>query len=127
MTISGAAEGARFRSKALCWFGTISYGLYLVHQPIAGLLHGFVFGGRPDVATPAQILLSLVALALSVLVAALSWKFLERPLIEFSHRRRYDRSGCRRSPPCPAIPSHLRGKPRLTTSREQLSNQRLLR
>src|SRR5436190_12544834 len=37
LTVSGAAEGARFRSKALCWFGTISYGLYLVHQPIAGL------------------------------------------------------------------------------------------
>jgi peptidoglycan/LPS O-acetylase OafA/YrhL len=35
--IRDAAEGARFRSKALWWFGTISYGLYLVHQPIAGL------------------------------------------------------------------------------------------
>jgi peptidoglycan/LPS O-acetylase OafA/YrhL len=60
-----------------------------------------VFGGRPDVATPAQILLSLVALALSVLVAALSWKFLERPLIEFSHRRRYDPE---RLPAVPAMP-----------------------
>src|SRR4029077_758958 len=86
-----SAESARFRSKTLCWFGRISYGLYLVHQPIAGLLHGFVLGARPDVATPEQILVTLGALALSVAVAALSWKFLERPLIEFGHRWRYDR------------------------------------
>jgi len=91
LMISGSAESARFRSKTLCWFGRISYGLYLVHQPIAGLLHGFVLGARPDVATPGQILVTLGALALSVAVAALSWKFLESPLIEFGHRWRYDR------------------------------------
>jgi len=62
-----------------------------VHQPIAGLAHGFVLGARPDVATPGQILVTMGALALSVAVAALSWKFLERPLIEFGHRWRYDR------------------------------------
>jgi peptidoglycan/LPS O-acetylase OafA/YrhL len=91
LTVSGAAEGARFRSKALCRFGTISYGLYLVHQPIAGLLHGFVLGARPDVGTPAQILVTLVALGLSFGVAALSWRFMERPLIQFGHRWRYER------------------------------------
>ena len=101
LTVSGAAEGARFRSKALCRLGTISYGLYLVHQPVAGLLHGFVLGGRPDVANPAQILVTLVALALSVAFAALSWRFLERPLIEFGHRWRYERE---RLPAARAMP-----------------------
>jgi peptidoglycan/LPS O-acetylase OafA/YrhL len=59
LMISGSAESARFRSKTLCWFGRISYGLYLVHQPIAGLAHGFVLGARPDVATPGQILVTM--------------------------------------------------------------------
>ena len=99
--MSGTAEGARFRSKALCRLGTISYGLYLVHQPVAGLLHGFVLGGRPDVVNPAQILVTLVALALSVAFAALSWRFLERPLIEFGHRWRYERE---RLPAARAMP-----------------------
>jgi peptidoglycan/LPS O-acetylase OafA/YrhL len=92
LVISGAIEGARFRSKTLCWFGTISYGLYLVHQPIAGLLHGFVLGNRPDIATPLQVLLSMTALALSIAVASVSWRFLERPLVELGHRWRYDQA-----------------------------------
>ena len=92
LTISGTVEGARFRSRILCYFGTISYGLYLVHQPIAGLLHGFLLDGRPDVATTAQILVTLGALTLSIIVASISWKFFERPLVKLGHRWRYGRA-----------------------------------
>jgi peptidoglycan/LPS O-acetylase OafA/YrhL len=60
-----------------------------------------VLGGRPDVANPAQILVTLVALGLSLGIAALSRKFLERPLIEFGHRWRYERE---RLPAVRAIP-----------------------
>ena len=31
--------------------GTISYGLYLVHQPVAGVVHALILGTPPDIAT----------------------------------------------------------------------------
>jgi peptidoglycan/LPS O-acetylase OafA/YrhL len=87
--VRGAPEGRRLRSPALAFLGTISYGLYLVHQPIAGLLHGLILDRRPDIGTPAQLAVTLLALAVSVAVAWLSWRMLEAPLVRFGRRWRY--------------------------------------
>ncbi len=76
-------------SRPLKFFGTISYGLYLVHQPILVMLHGFVFGTSPDIETLPQILLTLSALPLSVAIAWLSWTFFESKIVSFGHRFKY--------------------------------------
>lgn len=89
----GAPEGRRYRSPVLRYFGRISYGLYLVHQPISGLLHGLLLNDAPDVGTLPQIGVSLSAFAISVGVAALSWKFLEQPILEYVRDRRDVASG----------------------------------
>jgi peptidoglycan/LPS O-acetylase OafA/YrhL len=86
---SGAPEGARFRSRALCRLGRISYGLYLIHQPVSGLMHGMILGGEPDIATFRQVAVTLAALAVSVALAALSWRFFESPLVGLGHRWGY--------------------------------------
>jgi len=89
LIISGAPEGARFRGKYVRFFGSISYGLYLVHQPIAGIMHAAILNGRPDIATLAQLVVTIGAAGMSIAVAYLSWAYFERPLVEIGHRWAY--------------------------------------
>ncbi len=77
----GAPEGRRYRSPVLMSVGRISYGLYLVHQPISGLLHGVILDSVPDVGSLPQIGVTLLAFATSVAVAAASWKWLEQLIL----------------------------------------------
>jgi peptidoglycan/LPS O-acetylase OafA/YrhL len=77
----GSPEGQRYRSPLLRYFGQISYALYLVHQPISGLLHGILLDSTPDVGSLPQLAVTLLAFAASVGVAAASWKWLERPIL----------------------------------------------
>ena len=42
--------------------GTISYGLYLIHQPVAGVMHGLILDARPDIATVPQVIVTFAAL-----------------------------------------------------------------
>jgi peptidoglycan/LPS O-acetylase OafA/YrhL len=79
----GAREGRRYRSRVLGYFGRISYALYLVHQPIAGLLHGLLLQGKPDIATIPQIMVTALAFAMSVAVASASWTWLEQPILRW--------------------------------------------
>jgi peptidoglycan/LPS O-acetylase OafA/YrhL len=88
--INGAPEGRRYAGPLLRWFGQISLALYLVHQPISGLLHGLILNGRPDVQTPAQIAVSLLAAALSIAAAACSWSWLEAPILNWAHGFRFE-------------------------------------
>jgi peptidoglycan/LPS O-acetylase OafA/YrhL len=76
--VNGAPEARRWRSPVLIYFGKISYAFYLVHQGMAGLLHGLILNATPDVETPAQIAVTILAWLLSVGVAALSWEFFEK-------------------------------------------------
>jgi peptidoglycan/LPS O-acetylase OafA/YrhL len=72
------------------FFGSISYGLYLVHQPVAGAMHGLIFGGRPDIGSPAQVAVTLAAMLASIGIAWGSWKFFEAPLLRLGKRLQYD-------------------------------------
>jgi peptidoglycan/LPS O-acetylase OafA/YrhL len=92
LVADGSHEAARFRSPVLCSVGTISYCLYLVHQPIAGILHGLILGSAPDTGTPAQLAVTLLALATSIALAWLSWVFFERPLLRIGRRWTFERA-----------------------------------
>lgn len=87
--VNGAPEARHFRSRVLGWFGSISYALYLVHQPIAGVLHGVLLGGAPDVGNGAQISVTLLSTAVSVGFAAGSWKWLEGPVLSRARAYRF--------------------------------------
>ena len=60
------------------WVGKVSYGLYLWHFPIYRMLLSFDLDGG---------LLLLVGLSMTVPVAAMSYHFLERPLLNWSKTR----------------------------------------
>jgi peptidoglycan/LPS O-acetylase OafA/YrhL len=77
------------RSVGWRFFGSISYGLYLVHQPVAGAMHGLILGGRPDIATLPQLAVTIAATATSIGIALASWTFIESPLVRLGRRSRY--------------------------------------
>ena len=78
--VRGAPEAARFRSPVLRFFGTTSYAVYLTHMPVLGLMHGFVLGAKPDVATPAQWAVTAAALPVCVAVGWLLTRVIEAPI-----------------------------------------------
>jgi peptidoglycan/LPS O-acetylase OafA/YrhL len=84
----GAPEGTRYRSPVLRYFGQISYALYLVHQPISGLLHGLLLDGAPDIGTSAQWAVTLLSVLVSIAVAATSWHWLEAPILNWARAYR---------------------------------------
>jgi peptidoglycan/LPS O-acetylase OafA/YrhL len=89
LVVSGASEGRRFRSPTLRFFGRISYALYLIHQPVAGILHSLILGSRPDIGTLAQAGVTVAALAASIGIAYASWIFFESPLIRVGRHWSY--------------------------------------
>lgn len=71
-----------FRSKVLIYLGKISYGLYVIHE-FAHLLAKQIF----PAATPLPVVgQSCLALALTILLAAASYRWLESPFLRLKER-----------------------------------------
>jgi len=79
-------------SAFLQQLGMISYGVYLLHQPVSGLLHGCFFGKNPAMNDGSGALVTLLALVLTIVLAKLSFTFFEKPLIGLGHRLHYKKS-----------------------------------
>lgn len=78
--------GFRFlRWKALTYTGLISYGLYLMHQPLNLALH-YVLRWRDW----KDMRLAAVSFVAVYLAAALSWHWFEKRFVLFGHRFRYE-------------------------------------
>ena len=77
---------AIFRWKWFTKLGTISYCTYLIHNPINFLCHYFILHARPQFSNWGSIGTTFVALSLTLVLASLSWRYFERPLIDRGHR-----------------------------------------
>jgi len=73
----------------LRWLGGIAYGSYLLHQAIQGALFGYFWGHHPLITDAYTFLSALAGLALTLVLARLSWRYFESPLIRFGHRSNY--------------------------------------
>jgi peptidoglycan/LPS O-acetylase OafA/YrhL len=86
---AGRPRLAALRNRGLVYLGQISYGLYLYHlivyRALDEVLPGLGLGGRG----PADA----IKLGGSVVVAALSWRFLERPILALKERFAYQAAG----------------------------------
>jgi peptidoglycan/LPS O-acetylase OafA/YrhL len=72
------------RWKALTYTGLISYGLYLMHQPLNWAMHmAFRWKNWKDVR------LAMVSFVVVYIIAALSWEWFEKRLVRFGHRFQY--------------------------------------
>jgi peptidoglycan/LPS O-acetylase OafA/YrhL len=78
------------RFKSLGWLGGIAYGAYLVHQFVLGMAFGYIGRRYPEITDGPTFLTALVALASTLVIARLSWRYFESPLIRFGHRSRYE-------------------------------------
>lgn len=80
--VGGGPEGAWLANPWLRRAGVISYMLYLIHQPVNGLMHGLILGARPDIATAQQIAVTGLSVAVSIALSALSWRLVEGPILK---------------------------------------------
>jgi peptidoglycan/LPS O-acetylase OafA/YrhL len=96
MALSIPAVTRLFSSKILVVLGKYSYGLYLIHLPVALYLRDSVFGPArwPRIGGSlvlGQLLFHLLAGALSLALAWLSWRLLEEPILRLKKHFRYAR------------------------------------
>jgi peptidoglycan/LPS O-acetylase OafA/YrhL len=72
-----------FRQKALVFLGSVSYGVYLIHQPIAGLIYLEFRNKAPSIELAQDASLTLLCLVVTLVLAQLSLKYFESPMIAY--------------------------------------------
>jgi len=82
---------ALLQQRWLVQFGTISYGVYLLHQPVAGVLHGLLRHQTPRIANVADALTTLLAVACTSGISTASERWIERPIVLAGQRTSYGR------------------------------------
>lgn len=82
-----SAFAAIFRSRTICAVGTVAYGLYIFHVGVNYLVHAIWLRATPELSTIPSAACSAAALAITVLLAAASWRYFEGPLMRRAHSR----------------------------------------
>jgi peptidoglycan/LPS O-acetylase OafA/YrhL len=89
MLVKRAPEARRFHSRILRFFGDISYSVYLTHLAVLGLMHGLILNAAPDTATPAQILVTLAAVPVTIAIGWIMTRTLEQPITAWGRSFRW--------------------------------------
>jgi peptidoglycan/LPS O-acetylase OafA/YrhL len=93
--VLAVTDNRSFLGRALRWrwlmgLGTIAYCVYLIHLPVYFATFGLILHkADPRLATFADLAVSLLALALTIGIAKISWRFFEKPLVRFGHSLHY--------------------------------------
>jgi peptidoglycan/LPS O-acetylase OafA/YrhL len=84
LLLAMVSEGGRtqklLRRPSLVWLGTISYAVYLIHQPVSAALHGTLRDQQPRIREPVDALVTLLALVCTLLLAALLTRWIDLPI-----------------------------------------------
>jgi peptidoglycan/LPS O-acetylase OafA/YrhL len=78
-----------FRTRLLRHFGLIAYGMFLMHMAMNSLAHGLMLGKSAEIKNLSDVAVTAVAFLVTWLLAALSWKFFEQPIVGWGHSFRY--------------------------------------
>ena len=78
-------------SRFLVFTGAISYSMYMFHQVINGLVHGFWFDNKPEINGMETIMASTLAVLITYGFCYLSLKFFEEPIRSWGAQYRYVR------------------------------------
>jgi peptidoglycan/LPS O-acetylase OafA/YrhL len=76
----GEAMSRLLRARPLRYAGTLAYSTYLIHLPLLGI---------SSLLVRRQAMAGILGIVLTFLIAALSWRFFEKPLVLRGHRHRY--------------------------------------
>ena len=74
------------RNSLLQKLGVIAYGVFLMHLGIAGVAHAGLLYGNGIMHSPGDAWVTLLALAVTLALASLSWRYFEKPIMNWSHR-----------------------------------------
>jgi peptidoglycan/LPS O-acetylase OafA/YrhL len=78
------------RAKFLQDLGRIAFGVYLIHQTINSLSHSLLLNQIPRMSTVYDVLVTLGALAATILIAYISWSVFEKPIVAWGRSVRYE-------------------------------------
>jgi peptidoglycan/LPS O-acetylase OafA/YrhL len=81
---------AILRSKVLVRLGLYSYGLYMYHQMVAGLIHGYFRGSSPSMESGYSVILTILSLIVTVAIALISFHTYEAFALSIGRRYKYD-------------------------------------
>ena len=76
-------------SKPLAFIAKISFMVYLTHQLFSGLMHRLILNQDPQLTNTNDVLVTLFALLITFLFSAISYRFFEKPFLNFSKRFNY--------------------------------------
>ena len=96
VTASGGVIVVVMRNQILRYLGIIAYGVFLMHLGIAGLIHGWMRGSNLNINGAADALATIAALGVTLLVATMSWRFFEKPIVDWGRSFGYE-NGMRRA------------------------------
>jgi peptidoglycan/LPS O-acetylase OafA/YrhL len=100
----GAPEAKRLESRFYCFWGNNSYSIYLTHLAVLGLMHGFILGTKPDVASAPQLAVTLAALPACALAGWILTKLVEQPITNYGRSWRWSEA---RRQPRPLLGGHV--------------------
>jgi peptidoglycan/LPS O-acetylase OafA/YrhL len=72
--------------------GMIAYGVYLFHQGMIGLTHGLILHQTPRIQGFQDIVVTLLALVITLALASLSWTYFEKRLVATGRRFNYQQA-----------------------------------
>lgn len=81
--VRGSPEGKRLEHPFYCFFGTNSYSIYLTHLTVLGLMHGLILNAAPDITTPLQLGVTVLALPVSAFIGWLFTQVVEHPITSY--------------------------------------------
>jgi peptidoglycan/LPS O-acetylase OafA/YrhL len=73
----------------LGWFGKYSYGIYMFHQPISGLVHGILRNAEPKINNLHDASITLFAFVCTLVLAFISYHAMERPILKWGRHFQY--------------------------------------
>ncbi len=76
-------------NKVLVWFGTLSYGIYMFHQAVSGLVHGLLRNDIPSMRSLSDAGVTALAFLATLFLAWLSYTYFEKPILQIGHRTHY--------------------------------------
>jgi peptidoglycan/LPS O-acetylase OafA/YrhL len=78
------------KAPFLCTTGHNSYSIYLVHMPIAGIVHGLITGLHPDIGSASQNFATALSFPATMLVALALTKAVEDPATRLGRSFRWN-------------------------------------
>ncbi len=88
---AGSMTGRLLCLPPLVLLGNLSYAAYMFHQPVSGLLHAWLGEGVPRIRSLPEAGITLLALCITLGLAAVSYRVLEGPILRYGRRFKFRR------------------------------------